>query len=307
MKKVSFGLVAPVVCAALAAGSGIVRARGRADDARTALLALVESERAFSRASEARGVKSAFLEFLAADAVVFRPRPASGVEVYNRYPADSPALLTWRPEYAEIASSGDLGFTTGPYAFKRSRADAEPAGFGHYISIWRLDPSGPWKVILDIGVTHPRPETSAEEVELRVNEPVAPRPATPDSGRALMDRDREFSRKAERDGCPGAYKAFAADKIRVCRDGAFPSTVDGTSAGAASGLPVRLSWEPAASGLSAAGDFGYTYGTAREITEGAGSGTPPAWSYMRIWRAAADGEWKIALEVMIPLPPPPKS
>jgi len=284
MKKAPFFLLVLGLSASLAASPGKARDGGRGVDARTALEALVESERAFSRASEARGVKSAFLEFLAADAVVFRPRPASGIEVYSRYPADSPALLTWQPAYAEIASSGDLGFTTGPYAFKRNRADAEPAGYGHYISIWRLDPSGPWKVILDIGVTHPRPELPIGEVEFRVNEPVAPQPAAPDSGRVLMDQDREFSWKAATEGCAEAYRTYAAEKIRVYRDRVFPSTVDGTSAGVQFGLPARGTWEPAVSGLAASGDFGYTYGTARGIPATVNAGAPPAWSYMRIWR-----------------------
>ena len=61
--------------------------------------------------------------------------------------------LNWAPEFADIAVSGDLGYTTGPWEFRRSPKDA-PVAFGHYVTLWRKQNNGAWKVEVDIGIGH---------------------------------------------------------------------------------------------------------------------------------------------------------
>lgn len=64
---------------------------------------------------------------------------------------DTPGLsLTWEPTRADIAASGDLGWTTGTWEFRPS-PDAEVTGHGIYVSIWRLQQDGSWKVVMDLG------------------------------------------------------------------------------------------------------------------------------------------------------------
>ena len=46
------------------------------------LRSLVEAERAFSRLSAEKGIRTAFLANLAPDSIVFRPLPVSGRKVY---------------------------------------------------------------------------------------------------------------------------------------------------------------------------------------------------------------------------------
>ena len=89
---------------------------------------LIEAERAFSKTSEEKGIREAFLTWLAPDAIVFRPAPVEGRPVYEKMDPADPAVLTWEPEFAEIASSGELGYTTGPYRIKPGpRAPSRPA------------------------------------------------------------------------------------------------------------------------------------------------------------------------------------
>ena len=66
---------------------------------------------------------------------------------------DDPATsLTWEPERADIAASGDLGWTTGSFVSAGVGPDGDPIrSEGRYVSIWRLQADGSWKVVMDLG------------------------------------------------------------------------------------------------------------------------------------------------------------
>ena len=84
----------------------------------SALLTVVESERAFARKSLDVGSRAAFMLFFADDAVVFRPHPVKYKEAMkNAPPVKNPleTTLEWEPIWADVSSDGDLGYTTGPF------------------------------------------------------------------------------------------------------------------------------------------------------------------------------------------------
>src|SRR5436309_1917582 len=85
--------------------------KNRADQLRT----LVETERAFSRTSEDKGIREAFSAFIADDGILFRPRAVKGKEWMQQHPLPASAtrlLLTWQPVFAAISRARDLGYTT---------------------------------------------------------------------------------------------------------------------------------------------------------------------------------------------------
>src|SRR5438445_12643638 len=86
------------------------------------LAMLVESERDFAKTSVAKGTREAFLAYLADDAILFRPHPVPGKKWMQDHPAP-PGLLTWEPIFADISRSGDLGYTTGPWEFRKNGPD----------------------------------------------------------------------------------------------------------------------------------------------------------------------------------------
>lgn len=60
--------------------------------------------------------------------------------------------LTWTPVGADISSSGDLGYTYGTYEFSALGKDGKPVvEHGKYVSIWKKQKDGSWKVVLDMG------------------------------------------------------------------------------------------------------------------------------------------------------------
>jgi ketosteroid isomerase-like protein len=61
--------------------------------------------------------------------------------------------LVWEPESAEVSEAGDLGYTIGRWqTVAGETGEAEQVlGTGYYVSIWRRNAEGAWRVALDIG------------------------------------------------------------------------------------------------------------------------------------------------------------
>src|ERR1700686_1772590 len=57
--------------------------------------------------------------------------------------------LTWTPVHADMAASGDLGYTYGTYEFRSIGNDGKPSvEYGKYASIWKKQKDGIWKVVM---------------------------------------------------------------------------------------------------------------------------------------------------------------
>ena len=67
--------------------------------------------------------------------------------------------LTWTPVHADMAASGDLGYTFGTYEFRSKDKDGRPTvSYGKYASIWKKQSDGSWKVVMDMGNASPSPK-----------------------------------------------------------------------------------------------------------------------------------------------------
>jgi ketosteroid isomerase-like protein len=67
--------------------------------------------------------------------------------------------LTWVPVHADMAASGDLGYTYGNYVFTSKNKEGKlVANFGKYTSIWKKQKDGQWKVVVDMGNSSPDPK-----------------------------------------------------------------------------------------------------------------------------------------------------
>src|SRR5262245_66424460 len=83
------------------------------------LNSLVETERAFARLSIAKGTRDAFLANLSDASILFRPQAVLGKAWTEKSPA-STSQLSWEPAFADLATTADLGYTTGPWELHRS-------------------------------------------------------------------------------------------------------------------------------------------------------------------------------------------
>ena len=65
--------------------------------------------------------------------------------------------LTWTPVHADMAASGDLGYTYGTFEFRSIGKDGKPSiEYGKYVSIWKKQKDGSWKVVMDMGNASPQ-------------------------------------------------------------------------------------------------------------------------------------------------------
>ncbi len=118
-------------------------------------LAQVDSD--FSKMSAAAGAVKAFSTFLADDAVKLaeNEKPIIGksaicahLEQYDK----RRLYLTWRPTKAEVAASGELGYTYGTWKL-RTKHRKEVVAVGNYTTVWKksVGENPTWKAVLDIG------------------------------------------------------------------------------------------------------------------------------------------------------------
>jgi ketosteroid isomerase-like protein len=64
--------------------------------------------------------------------------------------------LTWTPTDAALSPSGDMGYTWGHFEGHSKDANGNPVTTsGRYMTIWRKEPDGSWKVVLDAGANEP--------------------------------------------------------------------------------------------------------------------------------------------------------
>jgi len=290
--------------------------------AATPLDSLVSAERAFAALSVERGMKEAFLTYLADGAVLFRPGPVDGRQVWRARPK-SAATLAWAPDYAEVAGNADLGVTSGPWEYRPAPDRNLPPSHGHFISVWKRLKDGAWRVAADIGIEHARPAIELDAVEVLAGPGHPEPPPLPPEFHLLWDggfsfaggpgyvplADRLMARaindmmKAERDlvyvtrnqGFERAYHTYAAAGVRVYRNGSLP--VVGIS-DALAALPKRgrrVENAPGGHGMSSSHDLGYGHGLI--IVRENAAARPDTVSYLHVWRYDDATGWKLALDV----------
>lgn len=116
----------------------------------------MQADRAFA-AAVAEGGTDAWVTWFAEDGAQIQPGSGEirGRDAIRELMAglDDPNFsLAWEPRRADIAASGDLGWTTGSYVSKGIGVDGQPRqAQGRYVTIWRKQPDGSWKVVMDLG------------------------------------------------------------------------------------------------------------------------------------------------------------
>lgn len=122
-------------------------------------LALFRADSLFAYETAARGADGWAAHFLA-DGVMY---PGSGRldgrDQIREFMApalapESPSL-EWTPTDAAVGAGGDLGYTLGDWVSRVTTVNGgdSTVASGHYVTIWRRDSLGVWRVAVDIGNT----------------------------------------------------------------------------------------------------------------------------------------------------------
>jgi ketosteroid isomerase-like protein len=116
---------------------------------------LSDTDRYYSTLSAEKGMNAAFLAMFDSAGVKLQPKhmPIEGYEAIKTSllsQNDSTFSLTWKPMFAKISASGDMGYTYGTYTITDKSTDSI-TGEGTYTTIWMKKKDGKWKAMLDTG------------------------------------------------------------------------------------------------------------------------------------------------------------
>lgn len=111
---------------------------------------LIDAEKRFSQMSSERGMREAFLHYIADNGVLLRPdkEPIHGADAieYLSQVDDADFQITWIPQKAEISSDGSLGFTYGIYNIEVNETIIK----GTYVNVWKRQ-RGEWHFLVNSG------------------------------------------------------------------------------------------------------------------------------------------------------------
>jgi len=259
---------------------------------------VADAEKSFAKKALETNTRTAFLEYYADNVVVFRNgNPVNGKDDWSKRKPDS-SELWWQPVFADISLSGDFGYTTGPWEWKKKKNDNQPSGYGYYNSIWRKIPGGSWKVVIDIGV--PVGMASPEKNKPTTYPVIRSKPV---SGKYESLRTELVGvEKAFLDACRtngnAAYNIYSSRELRLYRPNHLPFTAADAISKALADTSLSFTFQPMAGDIASSGDIGYVYGKVKATGIYNGQPVNADLSYMRIWKRENDGQWKIVLDVI---------
>jgi ketosteroid isomerase-like protein len=127
-----------------------------------------KTEAAFSEYSEKNGFANAIAEYAALDAIKLSANQYATIgkeRLRQEARADSVGnkrgTITWKPLKIHVAEAGDMAASFGDwfYKFKSRQTSADTILYGNYITIWKKQPDGSWKFLIDGGNATPGPTT----------------------------------------------------------------------------------------------------------------------------------------------------
>jgi ketosteroid isomerase-like protein len=285
--------VTPAVVASLLVTVAVTAQTG--DPIPPALAAMADTERAFAQTAKVKGWRDAFLDFFADDAIAFGPEVMSAKDGLRKQPSRpfSERELLWEPRTGDVAASGELGWLTGPStSIDHTTPEATPR-YGCYLSIWRKQPDGHWRVFIDVGAGAAEAVTFAPgftriALENRYRGSEGKEAAT----KSLGDADRDLNAQIADQGIPTAFGARIAPAARLHRPGNLPivgrdAIAAWLPANATAGTAAQTAFEAASSG-----DFGYSYGRFTITAPNSHTGV-----YIRLWSRDASGRWWLMADV----------
>jgi len=256
---------------------------------------VVAAERAFAAAAIKIGRHQAFLSNLSTDAITFNPVPESARPLHENQPPPK-GSLQWGPAWVAVSAAGDLAVSTGPWRIELGDETIlkKSQHQGWFISMWRLQPDGKWKVAVDAGVSSPMSYELPDNVA-NGTVPVSsggPRVNDAASATAAMTAAETAFAAAAKNGIGDAIEAVADPQVRVYREGKLATFGADPSKATLAHDQRKVSCATEKFVAAKSGDLGYTYGTCKAL------GLETAkYGFLHVWRMQPNGTWKVLVDV----------
>lgn len=122
---------------------------------------LLQADRDFNKAAQERRLDG-WMEFMTESTVLDGGgKPVQGIDSIRKHLApqweNSSYKLTWEPISAELFGNGKFGYTRGRWTSTlKDDKGAEHSITGDYLTVWRQQKDGTWKVAWDGGSVDPK-------------------------------------------------------------------------------------------------------------------------------------------------------
>lgn len=116
---------------------------------------IVDTEHAFAEMAKTEGIPKAFITFAADDAVLLRNNNLikGKDELKTSYEKGFPTgdvSLTWSPDFVDVSSAGDLGYTYGKYTYTFTDSlGNQQSNEGIFHTVWKRQRDDTWKFVWD--------------------------------------------------------------------------------------------------------------------------------------------------------------
>lgn len=116
---------------------------------------LEKTEIAFSHMASDSGIQFAFTHFAHENAVIKRQNDTlisgiMGIQNFYKGKELKNVKLIWKPDFVDVAASGDLGYTYGKYEYIQTDSLGKKTVFkGIFHTVWKKNEKGEWKFVWD--------------------------------------------------------------------------------------------------------------------------------------------------------------
>ena len=115
---------------------------------------IIQTEKDFEKMAAEKGLPEAFSHY-AADSAILNVRDSiihgkPGIKNYYQSWTVSNVSLRWSPDFVDVSSSCDLGYTYGKYTFSFTDSTGRVLkSKGIFHTVWKKQPDGTWRFVWD--------------------------------------------------------------------------------------------------------------------------------------------------------------
>jgi len=111
-------------------------------------------EKAFNDLAQEKGLAVAFETYAAPKGVIRKGgkviQGPKAIGDWYRNDSRPGETLTWKPDFIDVSTSGDLAYTYGGYVFTSiDSTGASKKNTGTFHTVWKRQPDGEWKFVWD--------------------------------------------------------------------------------------------------------------------------------------------------------------
>ena len=111
-----------------------------------------DAEQQFAQMVQKEGIHNAFVAYAADDAAMMRNNSVikGKTAIDDFYKNSNSKTLDWSPDFVDVSTSGDLGYTYGTYNYTyKDSIGNEQVSTGIFHTVWKRQQDGTWKFVWD--------------------------------------------------------------------------------------------------------------------------------------------------------------